>query len=120
MDDLRDLWRRGGRLTWRRFGVLLRHLPQDSHYQTVLRDTLEVDERPVHADPVFGPWNLANYQLAALNDGVNRLLAAYAGAEMPDPAPRPGPKKRQDPVIDNAKVAYLQEIRDRHRREGGD
>jgi Flp pilus assembly protein TadG len=78
-----------------------------------------VDEPPADADPVFGPWNLANYQLAAVNDGINRLLAAYAGAPMPDPTPRPTLKTRKGAAFDPAAVAYLQAIRDRHAREAG-
>lgn len=119
--DLRDLYRRGGRLTWRKFGNLLRKLPQDSHYQTALRETVEFDEPPADAPPVFGPWNLANYQLAALIDSVNRLLAFQAEAPMPEPIPRPRLKTRKASAsLDAAKVSYLQEIRDRHRAQGGD
>jgi hypothetical protein len=70
---------------------------------------------------VFGRWNLANHQLAALFDAVNALRATYAEAPMPDPTPRPKFKTRKTLApLDMAKIAYLQEIRDRHRRDGGD
>jgi hypothetical protein len=70
---------------------------------------------------VFGPWNLVNYQLAALLDAMNAMRATYAEAPMPDPTPRPKLKTRKTSAsFDTAKVAYLQAIRDRHRREGGD
>ncbi|MGZ4518955.1 MAG: hypothetical protein ACXVXP_02990 [Mycobacteriaceae bacterium] len=68
---------------------------------------------------MFGPWNLANYQLAALIDSSNRMLAAYAGAPMPEQIPRPMPKTRKGSSFDPAAVAYLQAIRDRHAREAG-
>ena len=117
MDDLHDLFRRGGRLTWRKFSVLLRKLPQDSHYQTALRDTIEIDEPDANADPTFGPWSLENYQLAQVIDGQNRLLAAYGGGDMPPAVPRPQPKMRRR--VNERVLVHLQEVRERHAREAG-
>lgn len=64
---------------------------------------------------MFGPWSLENYQLAGVIDSVNRLSVALAGGDMPEPSPRPQVKRRTGPAP--AALAYLQEIRDRHRRE---
>lgn len=101
--------------------MLLRGLPQDSRYQTVLRDTVELPE-PVSGDeePQFGPWSLLNYQLAALIDATNAVTASLAGGDRPEPAPRPLMKRRRSvPPVDPRAMAYLQAIRDRHRRETG-
>jgi hypothetical protein len=65
---------------------------------------------------VFGPWALTNYQLANLTDSVNALIAALGGGERPDPMPRPMVKRLTKSTSDEA-LAYLQAIRDRHRRE---
>ncbi len=68
---------------------------------------------------MFGPWSLENYQLAAVIDSVNRLLVAFGGGEMPEPSPRPQVKRRR-PMQHAAALAYLEEIRDRHRREASE
>jgi hypothetical protein len=39
--DLGDLFRAGTRLTWRRLGVLIEHLPPESATKTALRDELD-------------------------------------------------------------------------------
>jgi hypothetical protein len=94
----------------------MRGLPQDSRYQTILRDTVELPDEPSGAEPSFGPWSLTNYQLANLTDAVNALSASLAGAERPDPMPRPM-VKRLARAAEAEAISFLQSIRDRHRRE---
>lgn len=109
-------------MTWRRFGVLLRGLPATSLLQTLLRDTVEFDEPEPGTPARFGPWSTEAYLLASLIDSVrdNTRVLAQVNSEnrvdMPEPTPRPQTKIRARTVQPSA-VAYLQAIRDRHRRE---
>jgi hypothetical protein len=95
-------------MSYRELGVFVRHLPQDSWTQTIIRDEQldelvnpEPEQEP--AEPKFGPWALLNYQLATLTDAVNQntymvMLAGglkYEGKDPvpPQPTPRPGLKR---------------------------
>jgi len=100
--------------------VLVSRLPQESWIQTELRDSAPDDAlvAPVRQER-FGPWALANYQLADLRDAVRRLeyvSAVVGGVEPkpkpPEPTPRPGvaaagSRRKQSA----AGVAYLRRMR---------
>jgi len=97
--DLRDLYRTGGRLTWRRLGVIYRHLPPQSATMTALRNSLPPEALAVQgqdADPAASPWShdqmLAASQLDVLRLILHVLLAANGGKPGQPPAPtvRPG------------------------------
>lgn len=113
--DLLDYLR--GRMSCRRLWVLIGGLPQESRTQTALRDASEQQLVEVSVGPgSFGPWALANYQLAGLIDAIRRLefvVARVNGNEsypVPEPTPRPGmnrPVRRQSP----AAVTYLDRLR---------
>lgn len=100
--------------------MLIRHLPQDSWTQTILRDEKKTEFiSPVSPDEQqFGPWATLNYQMAALTDAVRHLeyvLARVNGNEKypaPEPTPRPGLKR---PVAkqSQAAVLYLDKLRAR-------
>lgn len=97
--DLGGLRRRGGFLTWRKLGVLIRHLPPESATMTALRNAMppellksESDE----ADPGRAPWShtqmLEAAQLDTLRLILHVLIAANGGkpGEPPPPTRRPG------------------------------
>jgi len=120
-------------LTWRRFGVLIKGLPATSLTQTILRDTVEVDEADVvRAEPRFGPWDQQNYQLADLIDEIRQQtntlieLKGLKSAEV-EPYRRPKPKVRHvrgtrslvEALDETPAGQYLKAIRDQH-RDGGE
>lgn len=92
----------------------------DSWTQTILRD-----EQPEHGltrresgEQKFGPWALANYQLATLTDAVRQLsyVTAIAGRiepkpDIPKPTPRPGANRKKVAALTPAGVAYLNNLR---------
>lgn len=124
--DLRDLWRRGGRLTWRRLGVLIAGLPATSRVHTQLRDTVEVDEADEDTPPSFGPWDTTNYQLATLIDVMQNLIRTVIEVQggtvngQVEPVPRPQMRVRKRLTADDERVIdELEAIRERHRRESG-
>lgn len=94
-------------------------MPQESWTQTELRDSAPDDAlvAPVRQER-FGPWALANYQLADLRDAVRRLeyvSAVVGGVEPtpkpPEPTPRPGVKLKDKRRLNSAQVAYLAQLR---------
>lgn len=126
--DLRDLWRpRGGtsRLTWRRLAALVDWLPGESATKTAIRDALS-DERlaELAAQPRqgHGYWSHGDLRLAAIEDGLNRLVAItlwLAGDRkkalvLPEPVRRPGvaTKSQKRGILSAEGRAYLQHLRD--------
>ncbi len=100
--DLRDLYRPGRKLTWRRLGVLIRHLPPESATKTAIRNAMpEADTKQAvtSADPSQGQWSQTEMLLALLVDSVRHLqytLIRVNGGKgkPPDPIPRPGVKPK--------------------------
>lgn len=97
--DLRDLFRPGGRLTWRLLGVIYRNLPAQSATMTALRCAAPPDmlaKAAEHVDPAEGRWSHDQMLAAAQLDTLRLILhALYAtsGAKVgqpPAPTPRPG------------------------------
>lgn len=67
--DLRDLWRPGRQVTWRRVAVLLRHVPHDAATRALLGG--------------WATWSLTDHLL----DDVRRTLRSLAGDKDPRPHP---------------------------------
>lgn len=97
--DLGDLRRRGGFLTWRKLGVLVRHLPPESATMTALRNAMPPEllkRESDDADPGRAPWShsqmLEASQLDTLRMILHVLVAANGGkpGEPPAPTRRPG------------------------------
>lgn len=96
--DLLDLWRPGGKLSWRKLGVLIRHLPPESATATAQRNAADPEalaRAAEHADPATGRWSHMEMLLASLVDAVRQLIwttAAVRGAKgkQPEPMARPG------------------------------
>lgn len=114
--DLRDLWRRGGRLTWRLLGVIYRHLPPESATMTALRNATpaaELERAAEDVDPAEGRWSQDQMLAAASLDTLRQILhALYAtrGANVglpPPPTPRPGvagTKKRKRLTLEQRRL----------------
>jgi hypothetical protein len=125
--DLRDLWRTGGRLTWRLLGVVYRHLPPQSATMTALRKTIPADvltSQSSDADPAAAPWShdqmLAASQLDVLRLILHVLLAANGGNPGKPPAPtaRPGVAGAKKPRRLTAEQRRLLDPRMRAPKEG--
>jgi hypothetical protein len=120
--DLGDLFRPGGRLSWRRLGVLVGHLPAQSATKTAMRDELgetglaELVRAPRSG---HGPWSHAELLLAGVWDSVERLIyvqyqrAGAKGLKPPQPLPRPGVASNVR-AINPAARAYLEGVRARN------
>lgn len=119
--DLGDLFRAGTKLTWRRLGVLIEHLPPESATKTALRDevgdadvTKLAGERSGH-----GPWSHTELLLAAVKDALERLIyvqyqrAGVKGMRAPEPMPRPGVGGNVR-AINPAAREYLEQVRARN------
>lgn len=132
--DLRDLFRpRGGRsrLTWRRLGVLIDHLPGESPLKTAIRDALPAGELAAMSrnEPAgHGPWSRTDLLLAEVIDRVRDVEYVVASAnaaknqrpKRPQPYPRPGVGGGKQPVTDDARAevhARMEEIRARNEAE---
>jgi hypothetical protein len=96
--DLGDLFRAGTRLTWRRLGVLIEHLPPESATKTALRDELDDGTLSRLASAPrrgHGPWSHVELLLAAVHDSIERLIyvqyqrAGAKNVKAPEPMPRP-------------------------------
>lgn len=127
--DLRDLHRpRGGPsgLTWRKLGVLIDWLPGESATKTAIRDSLtdeEIAELGARERKGHGPWSLQRFNLAAIEDAINRQTAVtifLAGdrkgqPKMPEPIRRPGINgSRKRPKLTDEGRAYLKFLRENH------
>jgi hypothetical protein len=125
--DLRDLWRGG--LSYRRLGVLIRHLPAHSATKTAVRDDTTDEQINGLPDPEgHGPWSTTDLLLALIADGINTLAwqntqihgGKKAKSDPPAPIRRPGVKPRQRGQISEAGVIYLNRLREERRRHLGD
>lgn len=116
--DLLDLFR--GRMSWRRFKVILGHLPPESAYVTAVREAMSPDELAAlsaQVDPDrHGPWSKLEMLMAAVRDEVARLawMQSDGSTPVPDPYPRPGVKRRGVTAINPAAEAYLREVERLH------
>lgn len=98
-------------MSWRRLGVVLRHLPPESHYATAIRPT-EAAQAPVQVTPeMLGPWSQSEQLLARIGDAVEGLawMQSDGKSPRPKPYPRPGTVSPVTPINEDA-VAYLLEV----------
>jgi len=86
--DLRDLWRPGGSLTWRRLRALVVSLPVESALSAALPDRDADDDTPAPRPR----WSHTDHLLADVFDAVtagNWQRAGDPKAPRPQPYPRP-------------------------------
>jgi hypothetical protein len=116
-----------GSLSDRRAWVLIRGLPPESLTSTALREQMTDEEISSYAGDGYGRWSQAEMLLARLIDeaafNTYAVLAVNSSNSkslpLPKPFPRPGVPRPKPTVLDASPeaLAYLQAIRDRHRRE---
>lgn len=121
---MRDLWRPGGDLTYRRVRVLLDTLPPQSRTKTAMRERLgdQVSAPEPGADPGHGAWSHLEMLVAELID-ANRMVehAVYRsqGGKGSPPAryPRPGVKAKRptSTVLTPTGITQLSALRDARR-----
>lgn len=113
--QLSGLWT--GELSWRRLGVLIRHLPAESAFKTALRNatpTTDLKQVVEDGDREYGAWSQTDMLLAELID-VARWLRwsktpdAEKGTNRPEPFPRPGVERKTVVPTMNAQVVDLLE-----------
>jgi hypothetical protein len=91
---LTGLWT--GDLTWRRLGVLVKHLPAESATKTALRNAAPVQKLQKAVETAeYGTWSQTDMLLAELIDVArwlqwSKTKAAEDGRDAPKPFPRPG------------------------------
>lgn len=88
-------------MSWRRFTVLLAHLPIESRYMTAVRNTADPSQMPDPTPGVFGPWPQSDMLLARIGDLIEGLLWQNQGdgnKPRPKPYPRPGTESNVRPI----------------------
>lgn len=114
------MFRPGGgasRLTWRRFGGLLKYLPPESATMTALRNAYPESVNEDGPDPAEGRWSQLEMLVATCADELRNLRYVYTSANAgkgkkptpPDPIPRPGVdrNKRRKPKMSDAEANFL-------------
>jgi hypothetical protein len=109
--DLRDLFT--GRMSWRRFAVLLTGLPVDSEFKTALRNATDLDDLPEPEPGIYGPWPQTDMLLARGLDMFAHWMWAnsdpdHRPAQPPPPYPRPGVVEGNVHAISEEALAYLE------------
>ena len=107
-------------MSWRRFTVILEHLPAESEYKTALFASVDRSQLPPPEPGVYGPWSQTDMLLARVGDFLSHWLWMNADPEKrppvpPPPYPRPGVEDNVRP-ISKAALAYLEYVRE-HRGE---
>ena len=98
-------------MSWRRFSVILRHLPVDSAYFTAVRNAVDPEEMTPPTPGVFGPWSQGDMLLARIGDYLHDWLWMNADPQSrgsrPKPYPRPGTESNVHAISDEA-LAFLE------------
>lgn len=99
-------------MSWRRFGVVLWHLPAESEFKTALRDSVDVDWDDLPEPQGDGVWSRTDLLLAKAADQIAFLRWEQSDRSMPppEPTPRPGVRPASKVVAISPSVeAYLHE-----------
>lgn len=78
-------------MSWRRFGVVLAHLPSESSYATAVRNATDLSDLPDPEPGVFGPWAHSEFLLAGIFDRLGQLVWMQGDGKKPPPPPYPRP-----------------------------
>lgn len=117
--QLSELWTGG--LSWRRLGVLIKHLPIESATKTAIRNSVPVDSLRASVSDVdtqYGAWSQTDMLLAHLIDIATWLRWTKTKAaedqpkSPPEPYPRPGVNRKTvaNPVNSNV-ISLLEYVR---------
>lgn len=111
--DLHDLVT--GVMSWRRFAVVLAHLPIESAYRTELLNEADLSALPEPDPNRHGPWAHDELLLAAIFDRLGQLVWMQSDGKKPPPPPYPRPgvgaKVRAINPAAQAYLRYLEEHR---------
>jgi hypothetical protein len=114
--DIRELWKAGG-LSWRRFLVLVEHLPPESSFCTAARNMLP-EEATANADPLKARWSSVEMLLALLVDEVRNNTWTYAQSmqknriQRPKPVARPGTMKKRRQLTEHQRAMIDPRLRE--------
>lgn len=102
-------------MSWRRFGIVLAHLPSESAYLTAVRNTTDLSDLPDPDPDTHGPWALRDLLMAGIFDRLGQLIWMQTDGKKPPPPPypRPGVESNVRP-ISPAAVAYLRYLAEHH------
>jgi hypothetical protein len=102
-------------MSWRRFQVVLNHLPIESAYKTAVRDATDLSSLPEPDPDRHGPWSHEAMLLAGIFDRVGQLAWMQTDGKNPPPPPypRPGVASNVWP-INPAAHAYLEYLQAHH------
>lgn len=112
---LGDVWT--GDLTWRRLGVLVRHLPSESATKTALRNEApdeDLQDAVEDVDREYGQWSQTDMLLAELIDVARWLQWSKTEAaekQQPPPGPFPRPGVARKPKVNARIVSLLEYVR---------
>lgn len=112
-------------MSWRRFAVILEHLPPESEFKTaVLRET-DLTALPDPEPGQFGPWSQSELLLARIGDLLQNWLWMNADPDKrpkqpPQPYPRPGVETSNVRPISPEAAAYMEYVRKNRRHPPDD
>ena len=102
-------------MSWRRFGVVLSHLPSESAYMTALRDATDLEALPPPDLDRHGPWSHEALLLAGIFDRLGTLAWMQSDGKKPPPPPYPRPGIASNVrAISPAARAYLEYLQAHH------
>lgn len=103
-------------MSWRRFRVVVEHLPIESAYKTALREATDLTELPPPDLEHHGPWSQQELLLAAIFDRLGSLIWMQSDGKKPPPLPypRPGVASSNVSPINPAARAYLEYLEQHH------
>lgn len=96
-------------MSWRRFSVVLRHLPRESAFKTALWESMTPQERAALPKPDgSGSWSHLELLAATQVDLLRHLLWQNSDGKSPapEPTPRPGVEGRKVVAISPEAEAY--------------
>lgn len=107
-------------MSFRRLGVLIRHLPPESATRTAMREAMTDQEREALPEPEgHGPWSSEMHLMAAMFDTLqllawqNTQIHGGRKTEPPPPTPRPGVATGNRKRLTKAQRDYLESKRRR-------
>jgi hypothetical protein len=106
-------------MSWRRFTLILNHLPPESAYKTALLNDTDLTSLPDPEPGVYGPWPQTDLLLARMGDLMQHWIWMNADEKTrpkqpPRPYPRPGVELSNVRPISPEALAYLEYLRTHH------